>query len=82
MSLLLGARNIMLNKECCKKCRKRFGIFGWMESDELWWKEEGMVYCPDEYLGKKETVTRKITGQPPIKCPFLLEHTISNEDII
>jgi len=72
----------MLNKKLCKKCWKKTGkeMYGWEEEsawtgcDEFDWKE-GWIECPNYYIEKEESL-RKITEQPPIKCPYYLEHVI------
>jgi len=53
-------------------------IFGWYEFDELQlrWEEEGYIICPFAYLGKGEKSERKITDQPPSKCPYYLENIL------
>jgi len=71
----------MLNKECCIKCRNtrqlvRWGIGEmWIENNEEQWKE-GTVICPLEYVEEEECVIKKITDEPPPKCPFYLEQII------
>jgi len=65
----------MLKKECCIKCWNKFGKEGWSIGDEMWWKK-GWINCPPEYIEKGEAWYRKITEQPPINCPFILEQTI------
>jgi len=73
----------MLKKKICKQCwNKGHEIsgkrYGWNISDERSWKE-GWIYCPPEYIEKEWIVyrnRRNITGEPPSKCPFLLEHII------
>jgi len=65
----------MLKKKLCKKCMKRLDI-GWIEDDEIWWEEQGIVYCPMIYLGEKEIIYRDITDKPPSKCPYFLENIL------
>jgi len=76
----------MLNKELCIKCHNTYAkvsfdddfrkrVWKWNSVDELRW-QEGEVYCPKEYVEKGEIWYRKITEQPPINCPFILEQTI------
>jgi len=82
MSLSFGAHNIMtLNKEYCIKC---YYNYGWTDcDDEFWfvedqqWGRYKMIDCPTEYIGKGESMRRKITSEPPIKCPFYLEHILT-----
>jgi len=65
----------MLNKECCKKCLKKYWEdgFGWTEYDEMEWEKRGNVLCPEEY---REERHRNINNKPPIKCPYYLENII------
>jgi len=69
----------MLNKKYCIKCWKKSG-YKWIEDDDEWWKKEGKIHCPIEYKEEGKWIAMNIRGKPPNKCPFLLEHTISNED--
>jgi len=87
MSLLPGEYNLMLKKELCKKCQNALADsfddkvtrenLRWNWIDEKIWRK-GDVLCPIEYEG--ESRYRDITDGPPIKCPYLLEYLISNED--
>jgi len=76
----------MLKKEICKKCWEKSdivkweiktGVFTevWTEKQEKAWDIEGIADCPTEYLGKGDN-DRKITDQPPTKCPYYLENII------
>jgi len=70
----------MLKKELCQICWNKVGWSGWMTVDETNWKK-GYIDCP--YMYREEAYRlREITGKPPTKCPFILEHILSNEDII
>jgi len=72
----------MLKKELCIRCWKDYyesyihqcGLYG---KD---WKERTYIHCPIIYLGKGECNVRPITDKPPSKCPFLLEHIITNQE--
>jgi len=77
MSLLPGEYIIMLKKELCIKCWKNTCF--WNNEDEWIWKE-GWINCPLRYTRIGETTNRKIINKPPTKCPFILEHILSNED--
>jgi len=74
MSLLPGEYIIMLKKKVCKKCRGEFKPLGWIEVDEIRWKE-GFVICPLQFSVRENNV-RSIIAQPPSKCPYFLESTI------
>ena len=65
----------MLKKELCKKCWNKTRV-SWSIGIEKFWITKGKVYCPSQYLGKGEGTTRSMTGEPPSKCPFFLEHVI------
>jgi len=92
MSLFFGARNLMLKKEYCQKCWNAYTEFfdteesknmiRWNKEDEKRWEEEGVVWCPLKYLVEEELIDRRITEQPPEKCPFYLENVISNQEKI
>jgi len=77
MPFLFGADNLMtLNKKICQKCCKVYAnknglkyVIAWSEDD---WRK-GCVWCIPGYQQKK--------GPPP-KCPYILEHIISNEDMV
>jgi len=71
----------MLNKKICKRCWNKIAEEGWDEFDERFWKR-GYVFCPLDYVEKGETLETKITEQPPSRCPFFLEHIISNQEKI
>jgi len=88
MSLLLGAHNLMLKKEICKKCWNKKHIvdrdrWGWTAFDESRWRH-GIIICPPEYRenieGEYGDNTRKITEQPPTNCPFLLENILNEKE--
>jgi len=65
-----------LTKKLCEKCWiKRFGLIGF---DDRYW-EDGYIWCPLEYLGTEDQEQRKITEPPPSKCPFILEHILTNQ---
>jgi len=68
-----------LIKKLCKKCISN--VYGkWVKGDELWWKEDRKVICPDEYTEEDgENNYRNITDGPPNKCPFLIEHILTNQ---
>jgi len=74
----------MLNKELCKKCCKKnkekmrspFSISALIR--ESCWKN-GYIDCPSDYVEKEETIVRYITELPPSKCPFFLEHILTNQ---
>jgi len=71
----------MLKKKICKKCWNKGYIANgekliWAGFDDENWKL-GMIYCPKEYREKGKKPERKITEPPPIKCPFLLEHILT-----
>jgi len=63
----------MLKKELCIKCWNKFGM-SWIYGENYW--KAGYVYCPPENIDKGERYYRNTTGEPPIKCPFILEQTI------
>jgi len=74
----------MLKKELCIKCwnkkhRVHGYIYGWTVNDERHWKE-GWLICPREYIKKGESSQRKTTDKPPIKCPYLLEYLLNNQE--
>jgi len=73
MSLLFRKHTIMLIKKICKKCWYSTG-YTWDKADDKWWNKAGKIFCPIEYTEIEERIQRKITGKPPSKCPFLLEH--------
>jgi len=71
-----------LNKKICERCWNKAGkeiyrwkVGGWQEYDEDQWKD-GYIECPSEYVELGNYNTRKITDEPPSKCPFILEHII------
>jgi len=73
----------MLKKECCKKCRNNYAEeeyyeypgMEWTELREKQWKE-GIIYCPVVYLEIDEWKARKITEQPPDRCPYYMENIL------
>jgi len=70
-----------LNKEYCKKCWKKAAVgykgkYGWIFADKILW-DAVEIECPSDY---EESIDRKITTEPPPKCPFILEHILNNED--
>jgi len=71
----------MLKKECCQKCwrkvikKRGWEIDGWIKDNKKNWHMEG-IYCPDDGLEAEEKSYRKITEEPPSKCPYYLEHII------
>jgi hypothetical protein len=81
----------MLNKSICKKCFRTFK----KKFDHQEWKF-GMFTCPHGAVTskkKKDGFEKKLLDfmviihgtactdqEPPKYCPFLLEHTVSNED--
>jgi len=85
MPLLFGESIIMLRKDICVKCKNKncadsegtIGIIrrAWNEIDEANWKA-GEVYCPYDYFETGEKQDTQITGKPPSKCPYFLEHVI------
>jgi len=64
----------MLKKKFCKECRERFEL--WNKYDDIWWKKDREICCPSIYIGKGEDRFRKITEQPPTKCPYYLENIL------
>jgi len=60
----------MLNKKLCMKCWDNYNIW----NANIDWETHGEVLCLSDYR------TRKITEPPPIKCPYLIEHILSEED--
>jgi len=74
----------MLNKELCQKCWDStyppyIGYHG-LNKEDVTWKFEETIYCPDEYLGAEEKWFRHITHNPPTNCPFMLEYILNEED--
>jgi len=67
-----------LKKECCRKCLSKVNR-KWIEYEYIQWRQ-GYIYCPIQYVEPGETTYRNIKDEPPIKCPFMLEHILSNED--
>jgi len=74
-----------LNKKCCIKCRNTYSkssdecnvtSMKWDGVDEEVWKAHGMVWCPSIYRKEEEYYYRKITGKPPVKCPYYLENIL------
>jgi len=69
----------MLNKKYCVKCWNEYDkTNGWTNGDEKRWNgKEGLLMCPGRYTTPLHT--RKITKEPPTKCPFILEHILTNK---
>ena len=59
-----------LNKEVCKKCMVRVGMWWCKLVDEQRW-EKGEVMCYP--LEENADVNEK----PPKECPYVVEHTVS-----
>ena len=60
-----------LNKDVCKLCMTRDGRAPWNARDEEQWSR-GEVLCPGAYL---ENINK-----PRIRCPYLLEHIVSEKE--
>ena len=75
----------MLNKEVCSKCWNARMIslngthIGWLSIDDEHWKK-GWVTCPTEFVDKVSSGKRLIDQEPPDKCPYVLEHIVSDQD--
>jgi hypothetical protein len=63
-----------LVKELCKKCDT------WTDGDENFWVRNGVVHCP--YRGHGGYGIVRIDEPPPDCCPFLLEHTLAQKEVI
>jgi hypothetical protein len=47
----------------------------WNQRDEERWNEEKLVFCSSAFDGASYIIP--IENQPPVQCPYLLEHIIS-----
>ena len=81
-----------LSKKICRACYVRHG-FGWDERDEIAWKTGWVKFCPAgrAHQGRFKSVAEmdevlsracrfRIDGEPPEKCPYLAEQTVSQDD--
>ena len=70
----------MLNKEICRLCSRQYAlsvpravnIDKWFS----WSDESSFVWCPKNYE-REQHYYADIKGPPPLGCPYLLEHTLT-----
>ena len=66
---------VTLNKEICKRCINNAKTVKWTEGDDQLW-EAGRVLCPRA----EEIVENGKVKKWKEKCPYVLEHVISNDN--
>jgi len=69
-----------LTKKLCIKCHKVNVKCDWTFYCDDKWEKWGWVIWTAMCLGEKDYRERNITGEPPSKCPYLLEHILQKED--
>lgn len=65
----------MVNFSICRKCRHCEGI------DDLPTLDETINVMPTVTCGVEGLCAIFINDEPPIKCPYQLEHTLTTQDI-
>ena len=79
----------MLNRTICKRCVNEYAArleraagWGGKYDDDDFWDNRGRVICPPPYNrggGKVGGFSISVAGPPPLGCPFVVEHVVSQE---
>lgn len=68
----------MLNKDLCKKCRKKSSW--WNSYDDKRW-DEGTIICVLDRGGRSFKKRYCISNGYPSSCPYSLEHLVETQTV-